>query len=51
MTTRLEAAGLRLIGRLDPESPLTVRADYARDPDGNIIELLEATDPQSPLRL
>lgn len=48
---RLEAAGLRLIGRLDPESPLTVRAVYARDPDGNIIELLEATDPQSPLRL
>lgn len=48
---RLQAAGLTLLGRLDPDSPLTVRAVYARDPDGNIIELLEATDPESPLRL
>lgn len=45
---RLEAAGLRLhCGPIAPGGP--VNGTYARDPDGNVIEILAVTDTASPL--
>ena len=44
---RLEALGLRL--HCPPiKSELPVTGTYGRDPDGNVIEILEICDPQHP---
>lgn len=52
---RLRAAGMRFHcaphPAPDPPPRGAVRATYARDPDGNVIELLELLDPRSSLRL
>jgi catechol 2,3-dioxygenase-like lactoylglutathione lyase family enzyme len=46
--TRLAALGLEL--HCPPiETDLPVRGTYGRDPDGNVIEILEVRDPQNPL--
>lgn len=43
---RLKAAGMRFAAELPPFKPgQQSRALYGRDPDGNIIELLEILDP------
>ena len=45
---RLEAAGLRL--HTPPgNDPSAVRGTYARDPDGNVVEILEVNDEGHPL--
>jgi len=45
---RLKAAGMRF--HCPPqEVGGGTRATYGRDPDGNVVELLETTDPESPL--
>jgi len=45
--TRLEALGLKL--HCPPiKSGLPVTGTYGRDPDGNVIEILEICDPQHP---
>jgi catechol 2,3-dioxygenase-like lactoylglutathione lyase family enzyme len=47
-SARLEARGLRL--HCPPiESGLPVTGTYGRDPDGNVIEILEVRDPNHPL--
>jgi catechol 2,3-dioxygenase-like lactoylglutathione lyase family enzyme len=52
---RLCAAGMRFHcapnPAPDPPRRGAVRATYGRDPDGNVIELLELLDPRSSLRL
>jgi catechol 2,3-dioxygenase-like lactoylglutathione lyase family enzyme len=52
---RLQAAGMRFHcpPHPAPEPPPrgAVRSVYGRDPDGNVIELLELLDPRSSLRL
>jgi len=45
---RLEALGLRL--HCPPiKSNLPVTGTYGRDPDGNVVEILEVSDPDHPL--
>jgi glyoxylase I family protein len=45
---RLEALGLRL--HCAPiKSELPVTGTYGRDPDGNVIEILEVSDPTNPM--
>jgi hypothetical protein len=45
---RLEALGLRL--HCPPiKSELPVTGTYGRDPDGNVIEILEVSDPANPM--
>jgi catechol 2,3-dioxygenase-like lactoylglutathione lyase family enzyme len=52
---RLQAAGMRFHcaphPAPDPPGRGAVRSVYGRDPDGNVIELLELLDPRSSLRL
>ena len=52
---RLVAAGMRFNCRPhpvpDPPPRGAVRSIYGRDPDGNVVELLELLDPRSRLRL
>jgi catechol 2,3-dioxygenase-like lactoylglutathione lyase family enzyme len=48
---RLEKAGLRLEGRLASSPLFPVKAVYTRDPDGNLVELVEWTADDSPLPL
>ena len=45
---RLESQGLRL-HCLPIRSALPVTGTYGRDPDGNVIEILEVGDPRHPL--
>jgi glyoxylase I family protein len=45
---RLEAMGLRLHRKPDG-SEASLAGTYARDPDGNVIEILEVRDPAHPL--
>lgn len=42
---RLLAAGMSFHNVPDPQN----RAVYGRDPDGNVVELLEVLDPSSPM--
>jgi catechol 2,3-dioxygenase-like lactoylglutathione lyase family enzyme len=46
---RLRAAGMRFHSQ--PQDLGVVRTVYGRDPDGNVIELQEVTDPSSPVAL
>jgi catechol 2,3-dioxygenase-like lactoylglutathione lyase family enzyme len=46
---RLREAGMRF--HCPPQDLGAVRTTYGRDPDGNVIELQEVTDPSSPVAL
>lgn len=47
---RLRAAGM--VFHCPPqEAGMNLRATYGRDPDGNVVELLQVRDPDSPLTL
>jgi catechol 2,3-dioxygenase-like lactoylglutathione lyase family enzyme len=46
---RLRAAGMRF--HCPPQDLGAVRTTYGRDPDGNVVELQEVTDPTSPVAL
>jgi catechol 2,3-dioxygenase-like lactoylglutathione lyase family enzyme len=46
---RLQAAGM--VFHCPPQGNGTLRATYGRDPDGNVVELLEVKDAASPMRL
>ena len=46
---RLKAAGMRF--NSEPKSIDPIRCVYGRDPDGNVIELLEIPDPANPIAL
>lgn len=46
---RLKAAGM--IFHCPPQGLGPLRATYGRDPDGNVVELLEVNDAASPMRL
>lgn len=46
---RLLGAGMRF--HCPPQDLGAVRTTYGRDPDGNVIELQEVTDPSSPVAL
>ena len=45
---RLEHAGVRFHTAPGPKGPM--RATYGRDPDGNVFELIEFSDPEHPFR-
>ncbi len=42
---RLQAAGMRF--HCPPQARSGIRVTYGRDPDGNVVELLEVTEPES----
>jgi len=44
---RLKAAGMQF--NSEPKSLESIHCVYGRDPDGNVIELLEIPDPESPI--
>jgi hypothetical protein len=46
---RLKAAGMTF--HCPPQGMSGIRATYGRDPDGNVIELLEIADAKSPMAL
>ena len=46
---RLKAAGMHF--HCPPQDVGGIKATYGRDPDGNVIELLEVTDANSPIAL
>jgi hypothetical protein len=46
---RLQAAGM--VSHCPPQGNGALRATYGRDPDGNVIELLEVKDAAGPMRL
>jgi catechol 2,3-dioxygenase-like lactoylglutathione lyase family enzyme len=46
---RLHAAGM--VFHCPPQGNGALRATYGRDPDGNVVELLEVKDATSPVRL
>jgi catechol 2,3-dioxygenase-like lactoylglutathione lyase family enzyme len=46
---RLRAAGMTF--HCPPQGVGALRATYGRDPDGNVVELLEVKDAASPMRL
>jgi len=46
---RLKAAGMHF--HCPPQGMGGVRATYGRDPDGNVVELLEVADARSPMAL
>ena len=46
---RLKAAGMTF--HCPPQGLGALRATYGRDPDGNVVELLEVKDADSPMRL
>ncbi|HKV56473.1 MAG TPA: VOC family protein [Candidatus Binataceae bacterium] len=46
---RLKAAGMTF--HCPPQGLGALRATYGRDPDGNVVELLEVKDANSPMRL
>jgi catechol 2,3-dioxygenase-like lactoylglutathione lyase family enzyme len=46
---RLSAAGMRF--HCPPLDMGTVKATYGRDPDGNVVELQEILDDESPMAL
>jgi glyoxylase I family protein len=48
---RLSAAGMRFHGRPIDRPPGVLRAAYGRDPDGNVIELVEVMTPDHPFVL
>ncbi|MEY2943753.1 MAG: hypothetical protein RLY97_1767 [Pseudomonadota bacterium] len=47
--TRLAKLGLRLHCPPSPHPDSPLAGTYARDPDGNVIEILEVRDPANPL--
>jgi hypothetical protein len=46
---RLNAAGMRF--HCPPQHMGALKATYGRDPDGNVVELLEVTDAKNPIAL
>jgi len=46
---RLKAAGMRF--HCPPQDVGGLKATYGRDPDGNVVELLEVTDAKNPIAL